>query len=143
MDIGRHCDRFPCRRQTGCFSPCCLTNSVKTDEQPTGLPPPTTAPITTEQIDRAGEEIGSHLQVLGKKGSPFLGSWIGSELFRGDASLAWARRCAVRETMIAVVQAPSPDALPNIRSAIEQGQTGGYGRKRADARGNFSWSDTP
>ena len=47
------------------------------------LPPPTTAPIKTEQIDRAGEEIGNRLQVMGKKVSPFLGNWIDTELFWG------------------------------------------------------------
>lgn len=47
------------------------------------LPPPTTAPIKTEQIDRAGEEIGHRLQVMGNKVSPFLGNWINTELFWG------------------------------------------------------------
>jgi small-conductance mechanosensitive channel len=51
------------------------------------LPPETTAPIKTEQIDRAGEAIGNRLQVMGKKVSPFLGSWINTELFWGITSL--------------------------------------------------------
>ena len=51
------------------------------------LPPSTTAPIKTEQIDRAGEEIGNRLQVMGKKVSPFLGSWIDTELFWGITGL--------------------------------------------------------
>ena len=51
------------------------------------LPPPATAPIKTEQIDRAGEEIGNRLQVMGKKVSPFLGSWIDTELFWGITGL--------------------------------------------------------
>jgi len=51
------------------------------------LPPPATAPIKTEQIDRAGEEIGNRLQVMGKKVSPFLGNWVATELFWGITGL--------------------------------------------------------
>jgi small-conductance mechanosensitive channel len=59
-------------------------------EQLKETPPPTTAPIKTEQIDRAGEEIGNRLQVMGKKMSPFLGSWIETELFWGITGLKLA-----------------------------------------------------
>lgn len=52
--------------------------------------PPTTAPIKTEQIDKAGEEIGNRLQAMGKKMSPFLGSWIATELFWGITGLKLA-----------------------------------------------------
>lgn len=50
-------------------------------------PPPTTAPIKTERIDRAGEAIGNRLEVMGKKLSPFLGDWINTELFWGITGL--------------------------------------------------------
>ena len=66
------------------------TNHQTLLDQLKELPPPATAPIKTEQIDRAGEEIGNRLQVMGKKVSPFLGSWIDTELFWGITGLKLA-----------------------------------------------------
>ncbi len=47
------------------------------------LPSQTTTPITTEQIDRAGEKLGNRIGAMGGKVSPFLGNWIDTDLFWG------------------------------------------------------------